>query len=115
MMAFLAACLYTKGFERPSQRMAHFYAHVVREKDTVAASEIEYVLMADAFFGRMGQMRCCSRRGGRDTIAYDEGTNEFIIVSFSMHIRTYYRPDPRVHKCATNLRYFETRCRDVKC
>ncbi|MBI2263631.1 MAG: hypothetical protein HYU64_00435 [Armatimonadetes bacterium] len=51
-----------------------------------------------------------ARRSG-DIITYNRGTNEFLVVSRKGIIRTYFKPDSKIHRYPTNLDYYDAQIR----
>lgn len=103
---------YTSGFLDQYLRRQHFIDH---RTDFGAKDEIEYELMADEFLGAplpLGTLECV--RGAGDIIRFNPASNEFGVLSRSGIIRTYYKPNIRIHGMATNLDYFRAECRKVR-
>jgi pyocin large subunit-like protein len=69
----------------------------------------DYENQADRFFAKpIGGNVMQKQRGNGDWVGYDSSANEFGILSPHGFIRTYFKPDPNVHKLATNLAYFNS-------
>lgn len=101
---------YTKGFVSAHQRADHFQKHGT---DFGLRTEDEYETAADEFMGgpRGPKTHECvvpkgSSRAGR-VVRYDEGTDQFGILSPEGYILTYYRPAPLF---GTKLDYFKRQC-----
>ncbi|MFA7238004.1 MAG: RHS repeat-associated core domain-containing protein [Phycisphaeraceae bacterium] len=82
----------------------HFQRHGA---DFGAKTAAEYQGKADTFLtGSRGQGVLEKVRPNGDVIRYNPATEEFGVVSKNGAIRTYYRPDPKVHGKPSNLDYF---------
>jgi filamentous hemagglutinin len=91
-------------------RSQHFEDHG-HEFNPVFASAEEYESAAVNFLGvpLVGTMMECLRQDGA-IIRYDPTSNELAICDVDGYVRTYFKPDPAIHKLADNITYFRRRC-----
>lgn len=99
-----------RGFMDALEKDNHFLNHA-NDFDPPFGSADDYEAAAIAFL--TGPLRTtmieCVRRSG-DVIRYDTTTNEFAICDQDGFLKTYYRPDPAIHKQVSNLAYFRGQC-----
>jgi len=75
-------------------------------------TESEYLAGAQRFIGTEGNKGVLSTlRANGDKVIYNPKTNEFAVVAKNGTIRTYFKPDPAVHRYKTNLDYFKAQKR----
>ncbi|MBI3909532.1 MAG: hypothetical protein HY320_01195 [Armatimonadetes bacterium] len=100
---------FTSGFD-PARLADHFAKH---SGDFGAKTAAEYEAMADAFLG--GPLPTdaiqATRVGGGDLVRYNPVTNEFGVLAKSGVIRSYFKPDPKVHGLPSNPDYFHAECK----
>ena len=98
------------GFISRVERDDHFQVHEL-EFDPPFASAADYEAAGIAFLtGTVTAIIMeCVRRSG-DTIRYNPSTNEFAICDRDGVLRTYYKPDPIIHKQKDNITYFRGQC-----
>lgn len=113
---------YTTGFGSAGQLNQHFSDHGGEfDASFGMTTELDYLACADRFIGgpkKKGTIDCRRRcRDGSlgDYIRFNTITEEYCVMSNTKVIRTYFIPDPAVHKQATNLAYFQAECRKVLC
>lgn len=101
---------YTLGFADSIRQGDHFQRH---GSDFGAATPKEYEALADLFLGGPASADVLqgTRASNGDLLRYNRVTGEFGILTSVGIIRTYYRPDPAVHGCATNEEYFLQECK----
>ena len=110
---------FTKGFPSSAERDYKFDKHVIRGREFTYASSLEYEANADRFLGGpldSDTMECVRvKHDGTigDKIRYNRRTEEFGVLGNDGIIRSYFRPDPNVHKMPSNLDYFNKTCRAV--
>ena len=100
---------FTLGFEDSLKLATHYAKHGA---EFGGITQAEYALLADTFLGSplnpVNQLECRRRSG--DVVRLDLTTNEFGVLSKGGHIRTYFKPDPRVHGHSSNIDYFHSEC-----
>lgn len=98
------------GFITKVDRDDHFQSHNPEFKPPFA-SAADYEAAGVAFLSGAltGNMMECVRRNG-DIVRYDRATSEFAICDSYGALRTYYKPDPAVHKQKDNVSYFRGQC-----
>jgi hypothetical protein len=111
--------LLTRGFRTQWQLEDHFYDHCADFNvcgNNTQADMQRYEALADAFLGgpREATTRECIRRRDNALARYNSATEEYGVLSPDGYILTYYKPDPRLHRCADNLAYFQIDCRRVR-
>lgn len=91
-------------------RDQHFEDHG-HEFSPVFASSQEYEAAAIEFLSGplVGSMMESLRQDGA-TVRYNPATNELAICDVDGYVRTYFKPNPAIHKLADNLTYFRRRC-----
>jgi pyocin large subunit-like protein len=95
-------------FQNVGKLMRHFQDH---GSDFGAVSAAHYEQLAAAFLNRTATtISDCIRPSNGDIIKYDRVSDEFAVMQNNGTIRTYYKPNPLVHLCPTNLAYFEANC-----
>jgi pyocin large subunit-like protein len=94
-----------KGFGDAAKLKQHWQDH---GRDIGAKTESQYEAQAKVFLnGTKGPNTLeKTRQSNGDVIRYDPKTNEFGVKSSDGTIRTYFKPDPSVHRQANNLEYF---------
>lgn len=100
--------LLSSGFD-PGKLLQHFQDH---GPEFGAATEVEYEELADRFLAGprgLGTLECARVRG--DIVRFNPTTDEFGVISSDGIIRTYFKPDPLIHRQATNLDYYRAECR----
>lgn len=113
--------LLTNGFADAYLLAEHFDTHVTIQREFPVTNEQDYLELADAFLGgplgpdTLECVRRCRDGSRGDTIRYNRVTHEYGVLSVDNYIRTYFIPNPAVHRCGTNLSYFQRECRKVKC
>jgi len=98
------------GFISRVEREDHFQVHEL-DFNPPFASAGEYEAGGIAFLTATATntiMECMRRNG--DTIRYDLSTNEFAICDRDGVLRTYYKPDPSIHRQKDNIAYFKGQC-----
>jgi hypothetical protein len=91
-------------FASVALRTSHFVKHGAKFGSKTAAA---YERAASSFLAgkpRPGVMQGIRSNG--DVVRYNPKTNEFAIKTKDGTIRTYFKPDPSVHKQKTNLDYY---------
>jgi pyocin large subunit-like protein len=82
----------------------HFKKH---RREFNFESETEYLRSAQAFISTMGNENVLLKiRDDGEIVLYNPFTNEFAVLTWYGIIRTYFKPDPKIHKKPTNLDYF---------
>jgi hypothetical protein len=113
MVATENVALLTKGFS-PGERYRHYLKHVQVRHDFASPDELAYEALADQFLGgvkRPSTLECM--RAGGDLVRFDCKTDEYGICDASGFIRTYFRPDPKIHGMSDNLHYVCRECRTI--
>jgi filamentous hemagglutinin len=97
------------GFIDNVERENHFQLHG-SEFNPVFGSAVDYEAAAIAFLSTplAGRMECVRRNG--DTIRFDDATDEFAICDRDGILKTYYKPDPAIHRQKDNTAYFKGQC-----
>ena len=91
-------------FADNAKLMDHYNRH---GSDFGAKTPAEYVQQADVFLtGQMSPGTLQKTRANGDVVRFNPATDEFGVISSSGVIRTYYKPDPKIHGYPTNLDYF---------
>jgi pyocin large subunit-like protein len=101
---------FTLGYPTAATLTEKFTKH---GRDLGLATEQEYLDAADTFLGGPLDATAtweCRRRNG-DLIRYNEATGEFGVLGTNRVIKTYFIPDPAVHRKPNNLEYFRAECR----
>jgi filamentous hemagglutinin len=113
---------YTLGFIDADELAEHFDAHITIQGEFAFATEAEYLTEADRFLGepldRATTHECirkCRDGTGGDRLRYNKITQEFGCLSRDNHIRTYFKPDPTIHRKGSNYLYFRWSCSLVLC
>lgn len=76
-------------------------------QDFGAGSAAEYHSQASSFLtGRPSRGTEEITRSNGDVVRYNQRTDEFGVVSSEGAVRTYYKPDPELHKYRNNEEYF---------
>ena len=102
--------LLTNGFD-PLELADHFKRHGHNFGVKTAA---EYELLADHFLGGVKSSTTLEHiRQQGDLIRYDYATEEFGILSNKRAIRTYIKPDPKIHGMTNNADYYRYECKRV--
>jgi filamentous hemagglutinin len=100
---------FTLGFVDKAALANHHQRH---RAELGWISEERYAVCADIFLGSplnpRTQLEGCRSNG--DIVRYDQQTDEFGVLSSDGHIKTYYKPDPRIHGKTNNLEYFQQEC-----
>ena len=93
-----------RDFADDKLRQRHFRDH---GSNVGAASEKEYLNLANKFFDQPsgGNLLEIIRSNG-DVVRFNKITDEFGVLRKDGVIRTYFKPDPRIHGFPTNLDYF---------
>lgn len=103
---------YLGRFRTPQKRLEHFLDHGA---EVGAVDEIMYEQLADAFLSQpvdpvnRPELCECVRDNG-EMFRYNIKTEEFGNVSSNGYIRTYFKPDPRIHDFPTNYHYYAHWC-----
>jgi pyocin large subunit-like protein len=97
---------FTLGFADAAARAEHHQKH---KTEFGWISEYEYAVLADKFLGLPldPQTQLEGRRKNGDIVRFDMVTSEFGILLSDGHIKTYFKADPKIHKKATNLEYYQ--------
>jgi pyocin large subunit-like protein len=94
----------TRGFETAFKRIKHFTKH---GRILGYANENDYETAAITFFARVDyNIRNASRPRENDIIYYDYQTNEFGVLTAKGFIRTFFKPNTRIHNLPRNIDYF---------
>ena len=94
-----------EGFGSAILHTEHYIAH---GRDFGAESELEYELLAKQFMNRpiMGTVIAKTRMLTSEQVRFDTVTQEFGAMAPDGRIKTFYRPNPTIHKYPTNMDYF---------
>lgn len=97
--------IYTNGFKSLTHLQVHFLKHAARLGISTIA---EYERRADEFLGQPVKSPILSfiRPWCGDDVRFNSITEEFGILTVTVHIKTYYLPDPVEHGCPDNMQYF---------
>jgi RHS repeat-associated protein len=91
-------------FASAGLRASHFIKHGAKFGSKTAAA---YERSAGAFLaGKPGKGVMQGVRSNGDIVRYNPKTNEFAVRTKDGAIRTYFKPDPAIHKQKSNLDYF---------
>ncbi len=91
-------------------RSDHFQSHGGDFNPPFTSAE-DYEAAGIAFLttALTGNMKEGLRRNG-DVIRFDSSTDEFAICDRNGVLKTYYKPDPKIHKQKDNTAYFRGQC-----
>lgn len=96
-----------KGFANDERLQDHFDDHA-KEFEPPFATKDDYEGAAKNFMhGDLPDGALEKTRPGGDRVRYNPDTEEFGVASKDDVIRTYYKPDPEIHKYPTNRDYFD--------
>jgi len=94
------------GFASGKDLTSHFLKH---GSEFGFTTEAQYLNGAQNFVATKGDKGVLVKvRANGDTVIYNPTTNEFAVTRSNGTIKTYFKPDPAVHKKPTNLDYFNS-------
>jgi pyocin large subunit-like protein len=93
-----------------TEKHDHFWTHNDEFRPHFASADA-YEAAAVAFLTEApgGSIMECTRRNG-DLLRYDPVANVFAIVDRGGFVKTFYRPNPAIHKQTSNIEYFRGQC-----
>ena len=94
------------GFTSSNDLTNHFLKH---GSEFGYTSEADYLNGAQNFVATKGTKGVLVKvRTNGDVVIYNPTTNEFAVTRSDGTIKTYFKPDPAVHKLPTNMDYFNS-------